>query len=390
MKWRDRGGPPATERRRRHGDNHAITTGRTPRRPRPAGHPQVAAALRAAAGDLLSALDDRFGPAEAGTRRAVGPPLLERLAAALEGGDADGADDGDTDCGRLLREAGLLRSLLPHHLWANLGRDLSPDESARLHAALDAELCRRAEAAVDENQSRLRVETDATAKYLSFLSHDIRGHLNGAMLTIELLRRDLQGDVQYAESVEDLDAMRLSMMGLVGTMDRFLQAERLRNGRVEVSPSRIDLGEFLRDQCRQIERQSRTGEGQQAAGLPVELDVPQGLAVVSDREILGLIVQNLLGNCVKYGDGRTVELHVTRGDGGPAGTVHIEVVDHGRGMSRELVGRLFEPFTRGHDASVPGTGLGLFIAKQSADLLRAGLRVESVEGEGTRFLIDLP
>ena len=376
-----------------------------------AGHPQLAAALRAAAGAVLKDVEARLAAEDAATpqRRLFNSRDLDRLAHALERGsgphprESEAADD--ADLGRLLREAGLLRGLLPPRLAAKLGRELSPGESARLHAVLDAALAGRADAACAAHRGRLQSETEATAKYLAFLSHDLRGNLNGAMLMIEVLRRDLRGDDRYAESVGDLDAMRQSMLGLVGTMDRFLQAERLRNGRVEVSHCRIDLREFLRDQCRQIERQHSDGRGRLAAGLPVELDVRADLTVVSDREILGLIVQNLLGNCVKHGAGRPVSVSVVdRGDSDPpapeaayAGTggdgrraVRIEVCDRGPGMSRDLVDRLFEPFTRGRNAAVPGTGLGLFIAKQSADLLRAGLHVKSAPGRGTRFLIDLP
>ena len=374
-------------------------------------HPRLAAALRAVAATVLHDLEARLAAdAVTTTARPFGPRELEKLAAALES-DRAAADDeepqsiADADLSRLLREASLLRSLLPLHLADEMGRDLSAEEAAGLHSSLDDALCHRADAACAAHRRLLRGETEATAKYLAFLSHDLRGNLNGAMLMIEVLRRDLQGDDRYAESVGDLDAMRQSMMGLVATMDRFLQAERLRNGRVEVSHCRIDLADFLGDQCRQIERQSRDGRGHLAAGLPVELDVGADLNVVSDREILGLIVQNLLGNCVKHGGGRPVRVSVLdRGasdppapEAGYAGrdgfgrhAVRIEVSDRGPGMSPDLVGRLFEPFTRGRNAAVPGTGLGLFIAKQSADLLRADLRVESVEGQGTRFLIDLP
>lgn len=182
------------------------------------------------------------------------------------------------------------------------------------------------------------------------------------------------------------------MLDLVSTMDRFLHAERLRQGRVEVSLQSIDLGEFLYEQRRGIARQMRGMEKL----IAIEIQ-DQNLRLTTDREMLTLVIQNTLGNCLKYcGDQpvsvRAYRLSASSQDGSLSGgtSFRVEIKDNGPGISPELQERLFEPFVRGPETGRPGTGLGLYIAKQAADLLRARLRVQSAPGAGTTFILDLP
>jgi signal transduction histidine kinase len=295
-------------------------------------------------------------------------------------------EEQELDLDQMLLEYQLLREALPPALVAELGRDLETEEANRIHGAIDLSL-REAAAEFAENQRRrLQSEAASMTKYLSFLSHDLRGNLNGAMLMIEVLRRDLQSDERFAESITDLDAMRQSMLELVGTMDRFLQAERLRQGRVEVSLQTVHVGEFLEEQRRAIARQIR--------GVDGRIDIEVGrkdLCVVTDREMLTLVIQNTLSNCVKYAPQGRIRMSADCIDSsaGAVGACRIEVSDQGPGMDEGLQRRLFEPFIRGLDTGRPGTGLGLFIAKQASDLLGGKLRVESKLGEGTRFIVEL-
>ena len=326
------------------------------------------------------------------------PELLEQLARVMSEGQpavslltekarkhAVHREDQQLDLDQVMLEYQFLRESLPGALAAELGRELGTDEAARLHAALDLSLRESAAEFSEQQRRRLQSEAASMAKYLSFLSHDLRGNLNGAMLMIEVLRRDLQADGRFADSINDLDAMRQSMLDLVGTMDRFLTAERLRQGRVEVSLQTVGIAEFLEDQRRAIGRQVRGIESR------IELDVDDAnLCIVTDREMLTLVLQNTLGNSVKYCPTGRIRLTASRISAPPGmGACRLEVIDEGPGMNAELQRRLFEPFLRGVDTGRPGTGLGLFIAKHAADLLGARLTVESTLGKGTRFIIEL-
>lgn len=279
---------------------------------------------------------------------------------------------------------GDLRRVAEAMVTQKLGRPLERLESSAFHGTLDAYGTAVATSFAHDQDERLQADTRALTKYLAFLSHDLRGNLNGALLMIEVLRRDLKKDPQFAESLEDLEQMRQSMMELVQTMDRFLIAERLRQGRVEVSLQRVDLCEFLREQRDGMSRQRR------GSGETIEVIVPEKIEFVTDREMLSLIVQNLLGNCVKYSEGGMVGMRAFARTDAPEGGYRLEISDTGPGMPQEIKENLFTPFARAADRTRGGTGLGLFIAKQAADLIGATITVDSEIGCGTLFLVDLP
>lgn len=283
-----------------------------------------------------------------------------------------------------LTSLGDLRRVGEVAITERLGRPLERAESLGFHGTLDAYATAVATIFAQDQDERLQADTRALTKYLAFLSHDLRGNLNGALLMIEVLRRDLRKDPQFAENLEDLEQMRQSMMELVQTMDRFLIAERLRQGRVEVSLQRVDLCKFLREQRDGMSRQRR------GSGETIEVIVPEKIELVTDREMLSLIVQNLLSNCVKYSNGGMVGMRAFAQNEAEAGGYRLEISDTGPGMSPEIKKDLFTPFARAADRTRGGTGLGLFIAKQAADLIGAKITVDSELGCGTMFLVDLP
>src|SRR5256885_870021 len=74
----------------------------------------------------------------------------------------------------------------------------------------------------EHQAQQLQAAAESQAKYLAFLSHDLRGGLNGVLLMIEVLRRDLEAAGQFSQSLEDLETMKHSILDTVATMERFL------------------------------------------------------------------------------------------------------------------------------------------------------------------------
>jgi two-component system, OmpR family, sensor histidine kinase SenX3 len=112
--------------------------------------------------------------------------------------------------------------------------------------------------------------------------------------------------------------------------------------------------------------------------------------VVGDRRQLVSAISNLLDNAVKYSDaGSTVEV-TSRTDGR---WVEIAVQDHGIGIPRRDLGRIFERFyrvDRARSRDTGGTGLGLAIVRHVANNHHGEVSVESQEGEGSTFVLRLP
>jgi len=365
--------------------------------------PEVAAALRARSSRILErwrqCVIETLPQADELTRKQFEnsvPALLREIADALAASRAAPTEKLIADApahgtvrfhqqfnlNELLIEYHLLRRVVVEEIVEELDRPLTVVEDVGLQSGIDIALRQAAVAFAKHQAEELTNEANAMAKYLSFLSHDLRGGLNGAILMIEVLKRDLANEPRFAESISDLDMMRRSMLDTVGTMDRFLHAERLRRGKLPVRLGDVDLSTLFR----QIVRGAQYPLQDKKATVRVEVRVPG--AIRTDGDVVTIILQNLLSNAIKYSpNGSEIRLVAE-----PAqdGCVRITVLDAGPGIPPEKMNQLFKPFERGETYGQKGTGLGLTIARQAAELLGAKLSAESKPGEGAAFHLDLP
>lgn len=229
--------------------------------------------------------------------------------------------------------------------------------------------------------ARQRAETDDARKLrlLAAASHDLRQPLNAMGLYAQhLLEQSREPDMRrvsarLATSVEQLSRLLQSL----------LDYTRLTlPGGVQVKPEAFALRPLL-------ERLS--GETRREAELQgVELDLQcADLWVHSDPLLLERVLRNLLSNALRHAQARRVTLSARE----EAGSVLLEVVDDGRGLTAQDQAQIFEEFRQldnpGRNAE-RGLGLGLAIVQQLAALLEHPLQLDSSPGQGTRFALRLP
>lgn len=323
------------------------------------------------------------------------PEVIEKAACSLESDHPNRIDDllqivpkhGEVrfhqsfSLREVLVEYDLLRAVVIEQVVTHLGRKIEPAEVVALSAALDLTGRRAVLAFVQHQSQQLQAATEAQSKYLSFLSHDLRGGLNGVFLMIEVLKRELANQPQLSETVKDLDSMRRALLETVGTMDRFLHAERFRKGKVQLKPGRIHLKHLINETVSHFSYQAKD------KGLELQVEVPDDCLITSDRELLSLILQNLISNAVKYTPAGAVRVTaVGKGDG----SCLVTVKDQGPGIAPERLGELFSAFTRGETHGQPGVGLGLAIAQQAARFLGIKLWADSTAGDGSSFQVEIP
>ena len=325
------------------------------------------------------------------------PDTLASMADALEAEDPKATKDlmntsishGETRfdqnfaLGELMIEYGVLRPILIEECCEHLGRMLTLEEAQALNMGVDV-ICRRGVVTyVNQQKEQMQALVDAQTKYLSFLSHDLRGNLNSVLLMIEVLHRDLETEPKFMQSIDDLQVMRRSILETVATMDRFLHAERFRKGKVQVKPETVNLQAVVCDVVAQFAYQAKDKD------LDLHCEVPADIEIVSDPQLIGMILQNYIGNAIKYS--RKGQVRVTCDKGADAMMAcRISVSDQGPGIEASAMDKVFQPFARGETHGESGTGLGLTIARQAAELLGAKLSVESEVGNGTTFHLDLP
>jgi two-component system sensor histidine kinase SenX3 len=141
----------------------------------------------------------------------------------------------------------------------------------------------------------------------------------------------------------------------------------------------------------------KTAELAKRSGFMVEVRIEPGLPLVrGDVSALSQCLQNLIGNAVKYsGESRWIGVRAFAGEGHGRGTkeIRIAVEDHGVGIARGELERIFEPFYRSPAVKaeqIHGTGLGLALAKNIAGAMGGRLSTMSELGVGSTFTLHLP
>ena len=144
-----------------------------------------------------------------------------------------------------------------------------------------------------------------------------------------------------------------------------------------------DLSVLVRDTA------DRHGDIARRAGCALEIDVAEGVRVVSDPGAVEQVLDNLLSNAFKYGAGRPVVVRLAAASE-PVSGATIAVADHGQGIAADEQAHIFELFRRARDPSASGLGVGLWIVARLAEGLGGAIAVSSVPEAGATFTLTLP
>lgn len=122
--------------------------------------------------------------------------------------------------------------------------------------------------------------------------------------------------------------------------------------------------------------------------VKISLDISSELEIVSDEQLLASIIQNFVGNGIRYRDSSKPECTVSVGIEKVADKTVISVADNGLGIPEQNKSRVFDMFFKGSGST--GSGLGLYIVKQATDKLHGTIHMESTHHEGTTMFVELP
>ena len=284
----------------------------------------------------------------------------------------------------LIIEYQLLRRIIIEQISEDLNEVLDTRSTVALNMAIDTALQSGVVTFTEDLQQQIKASAEAQSKYLSFLSHDLRNHLNRATLHLQLLAAKLAQSPEYSESVEDIRSVNRSILQTISGMDRILQAEQLRQGSMEPDIQPVDLNFVLKDVAKQLYPEAKS------KGLELDVDVPEEARAGSDEGLLTLVLHNLLCNAIKYSaKGKVKITAVNKSNGEERGWV-ISISDQGPGIAPENLRHLFEAFRRGNTYGTPGVGLGLSIVSHATRLLGGMLEVESKVNDGSTFRLVLP
>jgi signal transduction histidine kinase len=229
-----------------------------------------------------------------------------------------------------------------------------------------------------EQNRRLQENERRKTELITIVSHELRTPLAGLLgFTTLLLERDFDPETRrrYISIVHD-ESRRLSAL-----VDQFLDVGRVEDEDFQLQLAPVDVRQLLVEQAELM-----LTESSRHTSMLVFEEGP--LIVMGDRDRLAQVIGNLIGNAVKYSpQGGPVEIAAgRRGD-----VLRVEIVDHGLGIPLEDQPEVFTKFFRGDAAArgIPGTGLGLAVAREIVEAHGGTIGFESSPGAGSTFWIEL-
>jgi len=224
----------------------------------------------------------------------------------------------------------------------------------------------------------------ARDEFLSIASHELKTPLTTLRLQVQGVVRKIQtaGDVSGLQKVVPrLATAERQIERLTSLINSLLDISRITAGRLDLDREPVDLAALVRE----VAARHREELTQAECRLELACDGPS--TGHWDRLRVEQIVVNLLSNAIKYGAGHPIEVDV----GGDVATARLLIRDHGIGIPAEDQSRIFERFERAvSDRHYGGLGLGLWIVRQVVDALGGRIAVESLQGAGSTFIVELP
>ena len=235
-------------------------------------------------------------------------------------------------------------------------------------------------------QKAAEAANEAKSRFLSVMSHEIRTPLNAILGLTDLL---IHEDPTREEQLRHLAYMEFSGRHLLSLVNDILDLEKMASGKAAIMCSTFDLRDLLEKIIDSF--QNRASKVGLDLNVRIHPAVPQH--VHSDVKWLTQILNNLIGNAIKYTEQGSVLLDVTcrKTVGDIPAIIRFSVVDTGRGIPKSEQERILQPFEQIRDTSqIEGTGLGLAIVHKIVQRMSGQLHIQSAVGKGSTFRVDLP
>jgi len=268
------------------------------------------------------------------------------------------------------------------HLYNDLERkvELRTQDLARANDILESQRIQ-----LEEANRRLKEENQYKSDFLAMVSHELRTPLTSIIAFAEVLERGNENRNEKEQRI--IQEIKGNSQVLLGMINNILDLARIESGRKDLVLEPIDLVDVINAvesviapliEKKKINYSSR-----------IEPNVP---LIEADREGIRRIVENLLSNALKFTPkGGMIKVLVSFDQA--QGEVIISVQDNGIGISKEDQLRIFEKFVQS-DSSIhreySGSGLGLALAKELAELHGGWIKVESELNQGSVFTVGIP
>ena len=224
--------------------------------------------------------------------------------------------------------------------------------------------------------------------FLAKMSHELRTPLNAVIGYSEMLRDDLEDTPANSQRVDDLDRINAAGRHLLALVTDVLDLSRIESNRQEVTVEPVAVGALVRDVMATAAPLISKKDNRLILQMPTDPGV-----IATDGLKLRQSLLNLLSNAAKFTSRGRITLSVLKRRQKGEDRLIIEVRDSGIGMTEEGLQKLFKEFSQAEDDTSQkfgGTGLGLALTKRFCTLMGGSITVESKQGQGSSFTIDIP
>jgi PAS domain S-box-containing protein len=229
----------------------------------------------------------------------------------------------------------------------------------------------------DEERIRLAQAQEAIRlrdEFLVIAAHELRTPLTALGLQLQRLQRS-------SAPQEIVQTAMRSSRRLVALVETLLDVSRIATGHMKLDRLECDLAQLTREVA------ERWTEEASRAGCEIRIEAPGPVRGRWDALRMEQVIENLLGNAMKYAPGKPVRIAVSAHEG----VAELTVADEGPGVAPGAERRIFDRFERAVDSRhYGGMGLGLFIAREIVEAHGGSIAVDSAPGTGATFRVHLP
>jgi signal transduction histidine kinase len=230
---------------------------------------------------------------------------------------------------------------------------------------------------VDQQNQTLTKTNQELDRFVYTASHDLKAPLNSVTGLLNVIK--LTDDPNEVKSLLQL------IEKCINSLRKFIEdvTDYSRNTRTEITNEEINLFNLVEEIRNSLEFDEK------AKKITWDVQVPKDIVFQSDPYRMRIVLNNLLSNAIKYSDlskpNPQIEIKATF----PLNKIILTVADNGIGIQADKLPELFKMFYRA-TSKESGSGLGLYIAKESVEKLNGKLELQSVYGDGSTFTVTLP